>query len=69
MEIVLSKYRNRERNRILDVYHKAANEIIKIALKTNSAIALENLKNISQRFNYSPIEDYTNEALECSRKY
>lgn len=50
---VLAKYRNRERNRVLDIYHKVASEIIKIALKTNSAIALENLKEIRTRINYS----------------
>ncbi len=50
---VLTKYRNRERNRVLDIYHKVANEIVRIALKTNSAIALENLKEIRTRINYS----------------
>ena len=51
---VLKKYRNRERNRVLDIYHKVANKIVKIVLETNSAIALENLKNIRQKINYSP---------------
>ncbi len=50
---VLAKYRDRERNRVLDIYHKIANEIVKIALKTNSAIALENLKEIRRGINYS----------------
>ncbi len=50
---VLSKYRDRERNRVLDIYHKVVNEIVKIALKTNSAIALENLKEIRIKIRYS----------------
>ena len=50
---VLAKYRDRERNRVLDIYHKVANIIVKVALKTNSAIALENLKEIRKRINYS----------------
>ncbi len=50
---VLAKYRNRERNRVLDIYHKVANEIIKSAIKTNSAIALEDLKKIREKINYS----------------
>ena len=40
---VLAKYRDRERDRILDIYYKVANKIV-VALETNSAIALENLK-------------------------
>ncbi len=47
---LLAKYRDRERNRVLDLYHKVTNEIVKIALKTNSAIALENLKEISMNY-------------------
>ncbi|RLE29134.1 transposase [Candidatus Acetothermia bacterium] len=50
---VLAKYRGRERKRVLDIYHKVANEIVKVASKTNSAIALENLKEIRKRINYS----------------
>jgi len=50
---VLAKYCGRERNRVLDIYHKVANEIVKIALKTNSAIALEDLKEIRKRINCS----------------
>ncbi len=50
---VLAKYRDRERNRVLDIYHKIANEIVKVALETNSAIALENLKEIRKKINYS----------------
>ena len=50
---VLAKYRDRERNRILNVYHKTANEIIKIALETSSAIALEDLREIRTRVKYS----------------
>ena len=50
---ILAKYRNRERNRVLNIYHKVANEIVKISLKTNSAIALEDLRNIRSKINYS----------------
>ncbi len=50
---VLTKYHNRERNRVLDIYHKIANEIVKVALENNSAIALENLKEIRKKINYS----------------
>ena len=50
---VLAKYRDRERNRVLDIYHKVTNKIVKIALKTNSAIALENLKEIRRKINCS----------------
>ena len=50
---VLAKYRDRERNRILDIYYKVANEIVRIALETKSAIALENLKEIREKINYS----------------
>ena len=50
---VLAKYCNRERNRILDIYHKVGNEIVKVALKVNSAISLENLKEIRKKINYS----------------
>ncbi len=50
---VLAKYRNRERNRVLDIYHKVANETVKVASEGNSAIALENLKEIRTRVNYS----------------
>jgi putative transposase len=48
---ILAKYRDRERNRVLDIYYKVANEIV--ALKTNSAIALENLKEIRTKIKYS----------------
>ena len=50
---VLAKYRDRERNKVLDIYHKVANEIVKVALETNSAIALENLKEIRAKINHS----------------
>ena len=50
---ILAKYRDRERNRVLDIYHKIANKIVKVALKTNSAIALENLKEIRKKINHS----------------
>ncbi|MHA1606111.1 MAG: RNA-guided endonuclease InsQ/TnpB family protein [Candidatus Freyarchaeota archaeon] len=50
---LLAKYGEREKNRVLDVYHKVANWIVKKALKNNSAIALENLKNIRRKIKYS----------------
>jgi len=50
---VLAKYRDRERSRVLDIYHKVTNKIVKVALKTNSAIALENLKEIRRKINCS----------------
>jgi len=50
---LLAKYGEREKNRVLDVYHKVANCIVKKALKNNSAIALENLKNIRRKIKYS----------------
>jgi len=50
---ILAKYRDRERNRVLDIYHKVANEIVRLALKMRSAIALESLKEIRSRINYS----------------
>jgi len=50
---VLAKYRDRERNRVLDIYHKVTNKIVKVALKTNSSIALENLKEIRRKINCS----------------
>ena len=37
----------------LDIHHKVANKIVKVALKTNSAIALENLKEIRKKINHS----------------
>jgi len=50
---VLARYRDRERSRIMEIYHKVANGIVKVALKTNSAIALENLEGIRERVDYS----------------
>ena len=50
---LLSKYGRRETKRILDIYHKVANWVVKKALKTSSAIALENLKNIRKKIKYS----------------
>jgi|Deesub1362B_J571_1020462.scaffolds.fasta_scaffold08958_2 putative transposase len=50
---LLVKYSGRERNRILDIYHKAANWIVEEALETGSAITLENLKNIRKKIKYS----------------
>jgi len=50
---LLAKYGEREKNRILDVYHEVANWVVKKALKTSSAIALENLKNIRKKIKYS----------------
>jgi len=50
---VLAKYRERERNRVLDIYHKVTNEILEIASETNSAIALEDLSKIRDGMRYS----------------
>jgi len=50
---LLAKYGEREKNRVLDVYHVVANWVVKEALKNNSAIALENLKNIRCKIKYS----------------
>lgn len=50
---LLSKYGKREVRRILDIYHKVANWIIEEAMKSNSAIALENLKNIRGKIRFS----------------
>ena len=50
---VLAKYRDRERRRVLDIYHKVTNKIVKVALRMNSAIALENLKEIRRKINCS----------------
>jgi len=50
---VLAKYRDRERSRVLDIYHKVTNKIVKVALRMNSAIALENLKEIRRKINCS----------------
>ena len=50
---LLSKYGERERNRVLNAYHKVANWVVKKALKTSSAIALENLKNIRKKIKFS----------------
>jgi len=50
---LLSKYGRRETKRILDIYHKIANFVAEEALKNNSAIALENLKNIRKKIKYS----------------
>ena len=37
----------------MDVYHRVANWVVKEALKLNSAIALENLKNIRRKVKFS----------------
>ena len=50
---LLFKYGGRETKRVLDVYHKVANFVVEEALKTSSAIALENLKNIRRKIKYS----------------
>jgi len=50
---LLAKYGGRERNRVLNVYHRVANWVIKKALKNSSAIALENLKNIRKKIKFS----------------
>jgi putative transposase len=47
---LLAKYRGRERRRIDDIYHKAANQIIVVAKEVKaSAIVLEKLKNIRRK--------------------
>ena len=47
---ILAKYRGREWRRIKEIYHKLANEIIKMAREERvSTIILENLKNIRRR--------------------
>ena len=50
---LLAKYGEREKNRVLDVYHVVANWVVKEALKSNSAIALEDIKNIRKRIKFS----------------
>jgi len=50
---LLAKYGERERNRVLDVYHEVANWVVKEALKSNSAIALEDIKNIRKKIKFS----------------
>jgi len=50
---LLSKYGRRETKRILDIYHKITNFVVEEALKTSSAIALENLKNIRKKIKFS----------------
>jgi len=49
---LLEKYGERERNRIRGLYHKLANKIIDIAEKYGG-IALENLRELRERVNYS----------------
>ncbi|EHP89123.1 RNA-guided endonuclease InsQ/TnpB family protein [Methanotorris formicicus] len=49
---LLEKYGERERNKIVDIYHKVANKIIEIAKKVGGVIALENLKEIREKVNY-----------------
>jgi len=47
---ILAKYREREWRRIKEIYHRLANEIIKMAREERvSVIILENLKNIRRR--------------------
>ncbi|RLG81558.1 MAG: hypothetical protein DRO09_01880 [Thermoprotei archaeon] len=51
---LLAKYRGRERNRIRDLYHKLANEVVRQALAEDvSVIVLENLKGIRSHIRYS----------------
>ena len=49
---LLKKYGEREGNRIRDLYHKLANKIVDIAGKYGG-IALENLRELRERVNYS----------------
>ena len=49
---LLEKYGERERNRVIDLYHKLANKIVDIAGKYGD-IALENLRELRERVNYS----------------
>ena len=47
---LLAKYRDRERRRIEDIYHKVANEMIVVAKKTGtSVVVLEDLRNIRRK--------------------
>ncbi len=47
---IMAKYRGREERRISTIYHRLANEVVKMAEKRGcSAIILENLKNIRKR--------------------
>ena len=46
---LLAKYRDRERRRIEDIYHKVANEMIVVAKKTGTSVVLENLRNIRRK--------------------
>jgi len=50
---VFAKYRGRELNRVMDVYHKVAKSIVALALETGSAIAMENLKHIRRGVRFS----------------
>ena len=50
---LLAKYRGRERNRIRDLYHKLANEVLRVAEAEDvSVIVLENLKGIRSHIRY-----------------
>ncbi len=50
---LLTKYRQRERRRLKDLYHKISNQIIRKAQQEHAAIAIENLTHIRQRMRYS----------------
>jgi putative transposase len=51
---LLAKYRNRERRRVEDIYHKAANEVVRQALEEDvSTIVMESLTHIRRRICYS----------------
>jgi len=50
---LLAKYRGRERNRIRDLYHKLANEVLRVAEAEDvSVIVLEDLKGIRSHIRY-----------------
>ena len=51
---LLAKYRNREKCRVEDIYHKVANQIVKQALDENAnTIVLERLTHIRRRIHYT----------------
>ncbi len=53
-ERLLVKYRERERNRIADLYHKLALQIVERAIEIGaSVVAMEDLKGIRRRIRYS----------------
>lgn len=51
---LLAKYRNRSRNRIMDIYHKVANQIVRQALEEGvTVVVMERLKGIRERIKYT----------------